>query len=45
MASETLKTQEVFEIVKSLPGAPNFKGGAESDTCLAARKRKHHESK
>ena len=37
--------QEVFEIMKSLPGVAVFKDVAELDRYLAARQRSHEESK
>jgi anti-sigma B factor antagonist len=37
--------QEVFEIMKSLPGVAVFKDVAELDQYLAARQRKHSENK
>ena len=37
--------QEVFEIIKSLPGVAVFKDVAELDAYLAARQRSHEESK
>ena len=37
--------QEVFEIMKSLPGVAVFKDIAELDQYLAARQRKHSENK
>ena len=36
--------QEVFEIMKSLPGVAIFKDMAELDRYLAARQRKHTEN-
>ena len=37
--------QEVFEIMKSLPGVALFKDVAELDAYLAARQRSHQENK
>jgi anti-anti-sigma factor len=37
--------QEVFEIMKSLPGVAVFKNNAELDSYLAARQRSHEENK
>jgi anti-sigma B factor antagonist len=37
--------QEVFEIMKSLPGVTIFKDGAELDRYLAARQRSHEENR
>jgi hypothetical protein len=36
--------QEVFEIMKSLPGVAVFKDVAELDQYLAARQRKHRDN-